>query len=65
MNVLKIELMAEEIFELEMSEHEDKFWNDLSKKGLTSDHIDLPTVFERNYVVFYRQLEDYWKDRVS
>ncbi|MGH1892450.1 hypothetical protein ABE905_13595, partial [Enterococcus durans] len=61
----RIYLMAEEIFELEMSGHEDKFWNDLSKKGLTSEHIDLPTVFERNYVFFYRQLEDYWKDRVS
>lgn len=32
----RISLMADEIFELEMSEHEDQFWNDLSKKGLTS-----------------------------
>lgn len=61
----RIELMAEEIFELEMSEREDKFWNDLSKKGLTSKHIDLPAVFEDHYVIFYKQLEEYWKDRVS
>ncbi|EPH96775.1 hypothetical protein D920_01939 [Enterococcus faecalis 13-SD-W-01] len=61
----RIELMAEEIFELEMSEREDKFWNDLSKKGLTSEYIDLPTVYEENYVIFYKQLKEYWKDRVS
>ncbi|GKS55478.1 hypothetical protein IGJ91_002247 [Enterococcus sp. DIV0765f] len=61
----RIGLMVEEIFELEMSERKDKFWNDLSKKGLTSEYIDLPTVYEENYVIFYKQLKEYWKDRVS
>ncbi|HAQ5734370.1 hypothetical protein P8960_02000 [Enterococcus lactis] len=57
----RISLMADEIFELEMSEHEDKFWNDLSKKGLTSKHIDLPTVYEKHYCLFYSQLKDFWE----
>lgn len=61
----RIDLMVEEIFELEMSECEDKFWNDLSKKGLTSEYIDPLVVFEEYYVIFYKQLEEYWKDRVS
>lgn len=30
----RINLMAEEIFELAMSEHENKFWDDLSKKRI-------------------------------
>jgi hypothetical protein len=61
----RIDLMAVEIFDLEMSKREDKFWTDLGKKGLTSEHIDLPTVFEIHYVIFYKQLEEYWKNRIS
>ncbi|OQO71640.1 hypothetical protein BH747_02075 [Enterococcus villorum] len=61
----RIDLMADEIFDLEMSKREDKFWTDLGKKGLTSKHIDLPTVFEIHYAIFYKQLEEYWKNRIS
>lgn len=61
----RIDLMAGEIFELEMSEREDKFWNDLNKKGLTSEYIDPQVVFDEHYVIFYKQLEEYWKNRVS
>ncbi len=59
----KIGLIADEIFDVEMENFENKFYQDLNHKGL--EGFDTVVVYEEHYCLFYNQLRDFWEAKKS